>query len=423
MALIGLSKTEIERLKDLHAVTPVFSADDTYSVDGTHYRWDEDEDELVEVEQDEFRRVRYNPYLGEFSGEGYRQPLNSGSMLARSYQYLESVAVFGDSIAGSATTFAKWACSESQGAWGFRRNLGVGGDTTLDGLARFDNEDWNGVSLAIIHTGINDTDDDITPEQHNTAMRSIINKLFALGIRPVLAFIPPNSDRAEFVERANFLDFLTCLELGVLTIDPWGEFTDAATGGWKENASDDGLHPTEETERAAGEAVWAAISAGTFALPLARDNENTSGMFVNPCFVDGTTTPTGWVTFGGGTRTLTEASSVGQKFTLTHTGTTQVYCRPSTDAPVTAGKSYLLMGKVSAVAGGGQSDLRLDTPDGNQYVWLRSRSDVALRTFSYYYDCETDGDVGILLVLGAIDGAEYTDASISVEQLQLYELP
>ena len=187
----------------------------------------------------------------------------------------DALVAYGDSIAAA----GKWQARFAELSGVTPVNSGVGGDTSAQGLARFDSAvTAQNAAVVFIGFGTNDASIDmdryIPVESYKQNLRTMINKARSLGAVPVVITPPPVVD-AQYLTRHESAPFepyggpngLASLyaqaarnvasELNVTVADVNAEFSKRNY----ESLISDGVHPNDAGYKLYGEIVYNAFSA------------------------------------------------------------------------------------------------------------------------------------------------------------------
>jgi lysophospholipase L1-like esterase len=211
------------------------------------------------------------------------------------------------------------------------RNAGIGGNTTLAMLNRFDADVTPyAPTTVVLLAGTNDSA--VTPfDTWAAQMASIISKIRGIGATPIMATIPPNngtSARKQSIIKQNLWirDFAN--RRGIALVDFYALLVDPASGNFKAAYMNDGIHPS-----AAGYAAMGVLFADTIAptMPayqptLTADDGDVFNLVSGGCFTaaSGTALPSGWTdnagTPGGSAVSyVTDSGVPGQMLRVTNT--------------------------------------------------------------------------------------------------------
>ncbi|MGB5803639.1 MAG: SGNH/GDSL hydrolase family protein, partial [Vibrio anguillarum] len=103
---------------------------------------------------------------------------------SRLTSYGEKLTVFGNSISQSLNNYGTWFARKSDGSLTFYYNAGVGGNTTVQMLARLDDVP-DDTTLVSIMEATNDAASAITPLQHAENIKQIAEYFIGKGIKPI----------------------------------------------------------------------------------------------------------------------------------------------------------------------------------------------------------------------------------------------
>lgn len=143
------------------------------------------------------------------------------------------------------------------------RNAGIGGNTTLAMLNRFDTDvtPFAPTTVALL-AGTNDSA--VTPfDTWTSQMTSIINKIRGISATPIMATIPPNngtSVRKQAIVKQNVWIREFANRRGIALVDFYALLVDPANGNFKAAYMNDGIHPN-----AAGYAAMGVLFADMIA--------------------------------------------------------------------------------------------------------------------------------------------------------------
>ena len=239
------------------------------------------------------------------------------SELSNSNNRQKSVVGFGDSLTAFTNGFIKWFVYGSDGAFIFRLNAGVAGNTTQNMLDRLDDIPA-GSSIVTVMEGTNDASASVTPLQHGINIKAILVEMLNAGHSPILILAPPINDAAEtlLVSEYNLYDWKSANDLGVQCFNVWDSSSDGL-GFWAAGTNIDDFHPTNETEKTTGLSLYDNLKNTKFGLPLNRNNN--FGIIPNSLMIDDGNTdgvPDNFVKNAGVT-TLTDTSlGLGNTFNI-----------------------------------------------------------------------------------------------------------
>jgi lysophospholipase L1-like esterase len=180
----------------------------------------------------------------------------------------------GDSMIENFSSFIYSFASASENQILIYRNQGVDGNTSAQVLARVDDVPKEADMVTLLCT-TNDVSQNVTIEDHTANIVSIVASLRGRGFEVVALLAPPRNDtlpEAITTDLFNQVDYITYLKLGVPCFDPFRLLVDPLDGTWVAGASDDGTHPSANTEFLIGNNLWSAYDSRSFATLSPRIN-------------------------------------------------------------------------------------------------------------------------------------------------------
>lgn len=200
-----------------------------------------------------------------------------------------TACVIGDSIehcqSASGVPLMSWfeyMCAATGGSLRPVGNFGITGNNTNQMLARFD-ADVGSVpaKFVFIKECANDIGQGITITQNRANKRAMIEKTFLMGRTPILVAGAPFN--GQNVQAYNLSDLMLAREYAIPYLNPWLGLT--LDGSWRAGKSLDGLHPTSQACREAGEAAAAQLGKFFGVTELAWQNAAVNGMLSNALFL------------------------------------------------------------------------------------------------------------------------------------------
>lgn len=294
-----------------------------------------------------------------FSGVSKEKLLSNAKVPITIKSKQHQLCVFGNSISQSINNFGTWFCRKLDGAVVFKTNAGVGGNTTVDMVARLSDIDG---SLVTVMEATNDAVSDVTLSTHTANIKTTLEYAIDNQVLPIMIMSPPHDTlaRSQYVFEANLYDYVTARNKGIPCFNPWSELVnDDGDGSWAVGASTDGTHPDPVAEKAAGYKLADDFTFNKFYVPLPIFNNytvsnailNPNALFLTDDNSDGT--PNNWATNGSQTtRTLTNTSlGLGNTFTTTWLNT-QIFMN-SSRWDVTEGETYLCVMRYESIVNSG----------------------------------------------------------------------
>lgn len=234
-----------------------------------------------------------------------------------------------------------WAMLLSGGRFQLVRNMGTGGETTTQYLARYDadvapsvgagtHDQANVVVIGGQENDIQQSGYSLTTYKANII--EMVRRTRVLGAVPVLRTTMPHFLSAAVrtkIGAANQWIRNYGASQGLVVLDFWRIAVDPATGQYRSNMSSDGVHPNELTARAMGQYaadVLAEAMPSVAVSALASDPTDTGLLAPTPLFTTSSSgTPTGWNAINGSpsgvTRSMiTDPLVPGQMARHTHAG-------------------------------------------------------------------------------------------------------
>ena len=192
---------------------------------------------------------------------------------------------------------------------------GVAGNTSAQMLARVASIPST-TSVCLFGEGPNDAAGSVSVQTHISNLRQIALAMPA-GVLPVLVLSSPADSYAATVGAYRIAEYWLARVLGLMVLDPWGQFFDPANGNWVSGASGDGIHPLiGSTARTGARTALQQLMAQSQVRALAPLGNTWGGQISNALLQASTGgLGTGWSTAsGGGTITPTVAAASGDGF-------------------------------------------------------------------------------------------------------------
>ncbi len=262
-----------------------------------------------------------------------------------------------------------FAAALSSGRFNMVRNMGTGGETTTQYLARFDTDVLPSLGSASAQRGnavfIGGAENDIQQSIPIATTRAniveMVRRTRAAGATPMLRTTMPhflsNAIR-QSVGAFNQWVRNYGAEAGILVFDFWRQVVDPATGQYLAAYSADGVHPNELGSKLLGQHVADTLSGVIPAVTtqLASDPTDTGLLAPARLFLTDTSgTPTGWNAIGGtpagATRSMVTAAGVpGRLARLTAAATVAGFSISNNSGAITNG-THAVAGDVLEVCG------------------------------------------------------------------------
>jgi lysophospholipase L1-like esterase len=185
------------------------------------------------------------------------------------------------------------------------RNAGIGGDTTAQMLARFDTDvAAYSPTIVTIGGGRNDITNGVALTDYKANTIALVDKVKALGARPVLRTINPTNSSADRAKTALWNNWRRqyAAQYNIPLLDFYQVLVDPATGGYKAGyAIADGVHPTPAALKAMGDCAGTQLGKilPPWTPPAPYDGGDTANLLTNGFWTTQTLTannePSGWL--------------------------------------------------------------------------------------------------------------------------------
>lgn len=249
------------------------------------------------------------------------------------------------------------------------RNVGVGGNTTAQMLARFQTHVAAfKPGVVVIGGGRNDISGGVNPETTKANIQALVDAAMTAGIVPVLHTVPPLDTppgggqfstlalaRAATIAHNDWLRAYAAAS-GIALIDLWKFWANPATGGYKATFSDDGVHPSTAATSFFVNAQALELPpqfAGSAPLPMSNtDPTNLMPNALATTDANADNIPDLWY-FPQPTKMTYPTGTVGKVPTVTTTDTSQsTFYSPATAAgAIATGDVIAFSGRLTKTAG------------------------------------------------------------------------
>ena len=208
----------------------------------------------------------------------------------------------------------EYLCAISQGYLVKGTNASIGGQTSTDMLARYDADIMAYPhDITIISCMTNDLIYSIDDATSYSNVLAMVDKEISAGKRPILAYIPPQTDYAAGVAKKNaILDKIAVLRNLGPVLDYWNPFATDNYSTWRtpDPTIGDGGHPSDETRWDAMRVTIGQLSSASLQPAFPTANSEPGSLVTNCLFQTDTNSdgvPDGWSVLGtpGGAFSIT----------------------------------------------------------------------------------------------------------------------
>jgi lysophospholipase L1-like esterase len=370
------------------------------------------------------------------AGLAFQSDVAAAASAARLMRSPMRLCSFGNSIAGAASSFARFASTASRGLLVYGQNAGVSGNRSAQMVARLDTIEA-GIDVAFLIEGTNDATDGVTTAAHVASLDACISYMLNKGITPVMVMPPPKTGLETAMGRYWLADYALARLRKIPVVFPWAFcFATAGTGAWNTAYSTDGIHPTTAASAIAGQAMIDQLRGDAVCLPLPVAQSAYPGLFTtNALMLTDTNTdgvPDSWnVTNSGGSATNALASNgtLGNWFSMeraNQASTTFSNLSRAVNVGFSVGDRVLCVGRVKTESmSNAQLKLYVDMTNSGQpqnIIHQFLLENLADQTFSYEFVVPA-GTTGLTFgaVLQPVAASNYS-GKVSVAQVQFYNL-
>lgn len=201
-----------------------------------------------------------------------------------------TVILLGDSfLAGGSADWGSVLIPATKGRLRVLRYTGgVGGNSSAAMLARLATDVIRYAPAYCLVGAVtpNDPGQGLSVDASKVNIQSIVARLMAANITPLLVLGPPNDTAATRNHIATVNGWLRYWGSanGYRVLDPWAQLTDPADGTWLAGYTSDGTHPTGIAAKLAGIAAAAQLEALPAVPLLSAGAGDPTNLVPNPCF-------------------------------------------------------------------------------------------------------------------------------------------
>ena len=206
-------------------------------------------------------------------------------------------------------------------SWLFRKNAGIGGNTSAMLLARVATDVPNDTDFCIWIEGTNSAqaivNGTLTYAQEVANLDAILSSFRNRGIRSALVLQPPGGASNSFAYMYNqvrMLHLVWAESRKVPVYDPYRVLIDPATGYYTAGSSTDGTHAVDAAAKSVATQLWTDITTGRLADFVPLSNEDRGIHQKNSLLLtdtDSNGVPNNWTAGSSGTYSLSSASADG----------------------------------------------------------------------------------------------------------------
>ena len=360
------------------------------------------------------------------------QPLRSYEVIAIG----DSIDAGGDTDQGARPYWSgsiwSWLALLSRGRFRLVRNEGIGGQSTVEMLARFDTAVVDRKpGIVVIGGGRNDLNGGVPTASTRANIVEMVRRSRAAGILPVLHTLAPvdiagggqfntvDKNRAGTIAHNAWLAEWARANQ-VLVLDLWRLWSQA-NGGYKAGFSDDGVHPVNP------KAVLFAATALAQSLPpvfaasstLPLDDSDPTNLWAGSVSLPGVGVPDGWFSPQVDHVSIS-AAVVGRQVNIAAGSENRVlFGRGVTPGDISAGDVVGFSGRLVSTGNGMKATVQLINQDYSTVATPVGNFPIVVPDGIFYVEYTVEAGVTNLMpYIGAYDGA----GTLSVSQLVLRNL-